>query len=149
MALGIFILIIFSVLPGFEVLGEYTNCSKTMANNMTLKRLKRTTDLLGLEEPLPLPSEVLDNLFSRRLFNTTMNYIVPMFQVSLPVHTEDGMTIHLAMQVNTFFNIILYFTHPFYFVVGISWVVQCDCMDCNSCYSIYSHRYCSLWTKEA
>lgn len=79
-----------------ETLGESKTLScGTTTSNMTLGRLKReTTDL-----PLPFPSEVLDNLFSRRLFNTTMNYIVPCVEVTLPLRTEDGNTVHLAMQV--------------------------------------------------
>ncbi|OXA58585.1 hypothetical protein Fcan01_07314 [Folsomia candida] len=78
-----------------ETLGESKTLScGTTTSNMTLGRLKReTTDL-----PLPFPSEVLDNLFSRRLFNTTMNYIVPCVEVTLPLRTEDGNTVHLAMQ---------------------------------------------------
>jgi len=52
-----------------------------------------------VEAELPPPTDVLDKLFSRVLFNTTMNYIVPLVKVTLPMHTDQGSTVHLAMQV--------------------------------------------------
>jgi len=44
-------------------------------------------------------TEFLDQVFGKRLFNVTTNYIVPCFQVMLPLGDETGTTFHLAFQV--------------------------------------------------
>lgn len=50
-----------------------------------------------LEKPSS-PTKILNALFSRRLFNTTMNCIVPGFQLHIPHNTEQGSLVHLTMQ---------------------------------------------------
>lgn len=43
----------------------------------------------------------LDEMFGERLFNTTMNFIVPGAKINLPRHTNEGNVDHLAMQVRS------------------------------------------------
>lgn len=45
-------------------------------------------------------TKVFDEILGTRLFNTTMNFIVPGAKVNLPRHTDEGSVDHLALQVS-------------------------------------------------
>jgi hypothetical protein len=78
-----------------------SNAVSDIGNSIIMRNETRNRRHLPdiLDAELPLPTQVLDKLFSRVLFNTTMNYIIPLVKVTLPLHTDQGSTVHLAMQV--------------------------------------------------